>query len=41
MPAERAAYQMWNAYRSVIMGELDWTKTLEKQLDHDRKLRQR
>ncbi|MFN8478586.1 MAG: hypothetical protein U0074_12305 [Kouleothrix sp.] len=30
MPAERAAYQMWTAYRSVIMGDLEWTKSLEK-----------
>ncbi|HNP84701.1 MAG TPA: macro domain-containing protein [Kouleothrix sp.] len=41
MPAERAAYQMWTAYRSVIMGDLEWTKSLEKQLEHDRKMRQR
>lgn len=41
MPAERAAYQMWTAYRSVIMGDLEWKKSLEKQLEHDRKMRQR
>ena len=41
VPAERAAYQMWTAYRSVIMGDLEWTKSLEKQLEHDRKMRQR
>ena len=41
MPPERAAYQMWAAYRSVILGDLEWTKSLEKQLDHDRKLRQK
>lgn len=41
MPAERAAYQMWTAYRSMILGDLDWSKTLEKQIDHDRKMRSR
>ncbi len=39
MPAERAAYQMWLAYRSIIMGDLDWTDTLEKQIEHDMKMR--
>lgn len=39
MPAERAAYQMWMAYRSIILGDLEWTKTLEKQTAHDRGLR--
>src|SRR5437867_3858517 len=33
MPPERAAYQMWLAYRSIIMGDLDWTDTLEKQIE--------
>jgi O-acetyl-ADP-ribose deacetylase (regulator of RNase III) len=41
MPADRAAYQMWMAYRSIAMGDLDWTKSLEKQTDHDRKMRER
>jgi O-acetyl-ADP-ribose deacetylase (regulator of RNase III) len=41
MPPERSAYQMWMAYRSISMGDLDWTKTLEKQIEHDRKLRER
>jgi len=41
MPPERVAYQMWTAYRSMILGDLDWSKTLEKQVDHDRKMRQR
>jgi len=41
MPPERAAYQMWVAYRSIIMADLDWTQTLEKQVEHDRKMRQR
>ncbi|HEU5099183.1 MAG TPA: macro domain-containing protein [Roseiflexaceae bacterium] len=39
MPPERAAYQMWMAYRSVSMGDLDWTKTLDKQVAHDKKMR--
>jgi O-acetyl-ADP-ribose deacetylase (regulator of RNase III) len=41
MPADRAAYQMWMAYRSIAMGDLEWTKSLEKQSDHDRKMRER
>jgi O-acetyl-ADP-ribose deacetylase (regulator of RNase III) len=41
MPAERSAFQMWMAYRSIAMGDLDWTKSLEKQADHDRKMRER
>jgi O-acetyl-ADP-ribose deacetylase (regulator of RNase III) len=41
MAPSRAAYQMWTAYRSIIMGDLDWSKTLEKQIDHDRKMRQK
>ena len=41
MPPDRSAYQMWMAYRSIVMGDLDWTKSLEKQTDHDRKMRER
>jgi O-acetyl-ADP-ribose deacetylase (regulator of RNase III) len=41
MSPERAAFQMWTAYRSIVLGDLDWTKTLEKQVDHDRKMRQK
>jgi O-acetyl-ADP-ribose deacetylase (regulator of RNase III) len=41
MPADRAANQMWTAYRSIIMGDLEWTKTLEKQIGHDKKMRQK
>jgi O-acetyl-ADP-ribose deacetylase (regulator of RNase III) len=41
MPPDRSAYQMWMAYRSIAMGDLDWTKSLEKQTDHDRKMRER
>jgi O-acetyl-ADP-ribose deacetylase (regulator of RNase III) len=41
MSPDRSAYQMWMAYRSITMGDLDWTKTLEKQVEHDRKLRER
>jgi O-acetyl-ADP-ribose deacetylase (regulator of RNase III) len=41
MPPERSAFQMWVAYRSIIMGDLDWTQTLEKQVEHDRKMRER
>jgi O-acetyl-ADP-ribose deacetylase (regulator of RNase III) len=41
MPPERAAFQMWMACRSIIMGDLDWTQTLEKQVEHDHKMRER
>ena len=41
MPPDRSAYQMWMAYRSIAMGDLDWTKSLDKQTDHDRKMRER
>jgi len=41
MPAARAAFQMWMAYRSTILGDLDWSKALEKQVAHDRKMRER
>jgi len=41
MPPERAAYQMWMAYRSIMMGDLEWARSLEKQIEHDRKLRER
>jgi O-acetyl-ADP-ribose deacetylase (regulator of RNase III) len=41
MPPDRAAYQMWMAYRSVVMGDLDWTKELDKQVAHDQKMRER
>lgn len=41
MPPERAAFQMWTAYRSTILGDLDWSKTIEKQIDHDKKMRQK
>jgi O-acetyl-ADP-ribose deacetylase (regulator of RNase III) len=41
MSPERSAYQMWTAYRSVVMGDLDWTKALEKQIEHDKKMRER
>lgn len=39
MAPERAAFQMWTAYRSIVLGDLDWSKTLEKQVAHDRKMR--
>jgi O-acetyl-ADP-ribose deacetylase (regulator of RNase III) len=41
MPPERAAYQMWMAYRSIAMGDLDWTKALDKQVAHDKKMREK
>jgi O-acetyl-ADP-ribose deacetylase (regulator of RNase III) len=41
MLPERAAFQMWMAYRSIVMGDLEWSQTLEKQTAHDRKMRER
>ena len=41
MPPERAAYQMWLAYRTIMLGDLEWSRTLEKQIEHDRKMRER
>lgn len=41
MPAERAAFQMWMAYRSIVMGDLEWTQSLDKQVEHDHKMRER
>jgi O-acetyl-ADP-ribose deacetylase (regulator of RNase III) len=41
MPPDRAAYQMWMAYRSIEMGDLEWTQSLDKQVEHDRKMRER
>jgi O-acetyl-ADP-ribose deacetylase (regulator of RNase III) len=41
MPADRSAFQMWMAYRSIAMGDLDWAKSLDKQTEHDRKMRER
>lgn len=40
MSPERAAYQMWMAYRSLTMGDRDWASTLEKQIKHDRLMRE-
>lgn len=40
MPPERAAFQMYTAYRSVTLGDLEWTKSLEKQIAYDQKMRQ-
>jgi O-acetyl-ADP-ribose deacetylase (regulator of RNase III) len=39
MPPARAAYQMWMAYRTVILGDREWSTALEKQIEHDQKLR--
>lgn len=41
MPPDRSAYQMWMAYRSIVMGEREWTSALEKQIDHDRRMREK
>lgn len=41
MTSARAAYQMWMAYRAIVLGETEWTKTLEKQIDHDKKMREK
>ncbi len=41
MPHDRSAYQMWAAYRKIVLRETEWTRTLEKQVDHDKKMRVR
>ncbi len=41
MPPDRVAYQMWMAYRSVLMGDREWMRTLPEQVEHDRKMRER
>jgi O-acetyl-ADP-ribose deacetylase (regulator of RNase III) len=41
MPHERSAYQMWIAYRSVLLGDVEWSKTLEKQAAVHTKMRER
>jgi O-acetyl-ADP-ribose deacetylase (regulator of RNase III) len=41
MPAERAAYQMWIGYRTVALGDVEWSKTLEKQAGMHKKMRER
>jgi hypothetical protein len=41
MPHERSAYQMWIAYRSVLLGDVEWSRTLEKQAAAHKKMRER
>lgn len=41
MPPERAAFQMYTAYRSIVLSDLEWTRSLEKQVEYDRKMRER
>lgn len=41
MPVQRAAYQMWMGYRSLAMGDRDWTRSLDKQIEHDSRMRER
>src|SRR5579859_2944881 len=41
MPAERAAFQMWEAYRAVVIGNVEMTMSLERQVAQDRKMRER
>lgn len=41
MPPVRAAQQMWMAYRSVVMGDREWMRSLEKQVIQHRKLREK
>ena len=38
MPAERVAFQMWNAYRVLVQGDTEWTTSLEKQSAQHRKM---
>lgn len=41
MPYERAAYQMWLAYRTVVLGEVEWSRALDKQVAIHKKMRER
>lgn len=41
MPPERSAYQMWMAYRTVVLGDVEWSKALDKQAAMHRKMRER
>lgn len=41
MPPQRAAYQMVTAYSSIVLADLEWSRTLERQVEHDRKMRER
>ncbi len=41
MPPERAAYQMWLAYRTVVLGEVEWSRALDKQVAIHKKMRER
>jgi O-acetyl-ADP-ribose deacetylase (regulator of RNase III) len=38
MPPERVAFQMWSAYRVLVMNDDEWTRTLEKQAGQHRKM---
>jgi O-acetyl-ADP-ribose deacetylase (regulator of RNase III) len=40
MPPNRAAYQMLKAFANLRLGDVDWNRSLEKQAEHDRKLRE-
>lgn len=41
MPHERSAYQMWMAYRTVMLGDVEWSQTLAKQAAVQKKMRER
>ncbi len=41
MPYERSAYQMWMAYRTVMLGDVEWSQTLVKQTAIQKKMRER
>jgi O-acetyl-ADP-ribose deacetylase (regulator of RNase III) len=41
MPFERSAYQMWIAYRTVMLGDVEWAQTLVKQSAIHKKMRDR
>jgi O-acetyl-ADP-ribose deacetylase (regulator of RNase III) len=41
MQPDRVAYQMWIAYRGLVMGDNEWSRTLEKQAEQHRKMLKR
>lgn len=41
MAPQRAAYQMWMAYRTIVLGDTEWSRALDKQVAMDKKMRER
>ncbi|HMO56892.1 MAG TPA: macro domain-containing protein [Roseiflexaceae bacterium] len=39
MSPPRSAYQMYMAYRSLLLGDREWARSIERQAEHERKMR--